>query len=70
MQSTLSGGPFNQNMTNIEGVSSPNWNTYNVSPRTLDATRAIESASGGKHTDRIPVDAPARMKPPANGQFR
>lgn len=35
-------------MANIEGVSNPNWNDYDVPPRTLDAACTPESGSGGE----------------------
>lgn len=57
-------------MANIEGVSNPNWNDYDVPPRTLDAARTPESGSGGKLNSGIPLAAPARMKPRANRQIR
>ena len=57
-------------MANVEGVPSPNWHTYSVPPRTLDATRTAESGSGGKLDNGTPAAARARVKPPANRQTR
>lgn len=66
MQTTLND---EQNMANVEGVRTPNWNTCNVPPRTLDAAHPAESGFGGKLDSGNSLAAPARMKPPADRQI-
>lgn len=67
MQTRSSG---EQNMANDEGIRSPNWNTYNGTPGTLETARATDSGSVGKLDGSAPLAAPARMKWLANGQIR
>ena len=57
-------------MTNVEGVPSPNWSTYDLPPRTLDNARTPESSAAGKLNIGTSEAAPTRMKPHADLQIR
>ena len=59
-----------KSMAQLDDARSPNWKSYDLPPRALDAARSTESASGGKLNCGIYAAAPARMKPLANKQNR
>ena len=67
MQTKLNG---EKSMAPLDDIRSPNWRSYNLPPRALDAARSTESGSGGKLNCGIYAAAPARMETPANRQNR